>query len=137
MMMLMFLGTILQAPAASIPDGSYRHTCRAVSVRADRLTASCQTIQGQWERSSLFNWRQCDGAITNIDGQLRCERRLRIPSVIPGGSYVETCTDIRASSGTLYATCKTRDGRWAHTRLAEARSCDGEVANIDGALECI
>jgi len=137
MMVLMFLGSVLQAPAASIPDGSYRQTCRSVQVRSDRMTASCQTMGGQWERSSLVNWRRCDGAIANIDGQLRCEERYRYGSLIPGGSYDQTCTDIRMSGRTLHATCQARDGAWMRTRLTYARSCDGEIANIDGALECM
>jgi hypothetical protein len=56
-------------------DGSFSRTCRDISVDSSgTLTANCQTINGNWNRSSLSQ-RQCDSRRAgNRDGTLFCER---------------------------------------------------------------
>ena len=56
-------------------EGSFSQTCRDISADANgTLTANCQTISGNWNRSSLSP-RQCGSyRAGNRDGTLFCER---------------------------------------------------------------
>ena len=51
----------------------------------------------------------------------------------PGGSYVESCRDIRAFGDTVSAVCRRMDGSWQQT---EVRGCRGGIANMNGHLTC-
>ena len=51
----------------------------------------------------------------------------------PGGSYVESCRDIRAFGDTVSAVCRRMDGSWQQT---EVRGCRGGIANTNGHLTC-
>lgn len=54
---------------------------------------------------------------------------------VPGGSYLETCTDVRMSGDRLVAQCRRMDGNWARTAL-DISGCAGGVANTNGHLTC-
>ena len=51
----------------------------------------------------------------------------------PGGSYVESCREIRTFGGTVSAVCRRMDGSWERT---EVRGCRGGIANMNGHLTC-
>jgi hypothetical protein len=57
------------------PDHSYSWTCTHISVLGDLLAASCKTRAGQLHNTSLPNFRQCSGDISNQDGTLTCPKR--------------------------------------------------------------
>ena len=136
-----------------IPRGSYRYSCNNIRVRRGRLIARCRTRRGYWNRTSLANYRNCQGRIKNINGYLRCIRRRIVPPVHvpephqpghssrsgrePQGSYLRTCRSVRTSRGRLYATCRTRSGRWVRSRLVDYQFCNGEIHNINGNLRCV
>lgn len=52
----------------------------------------------------------------------------------PGGSYRQTCNDIKAS--VLKARCQTRYRTFVRTSLAGYRNCRGDIANLNGQLVC-
>lgn len=54
----------------------------------------------------------------------------------PGGSYAQTCSNIRVDGGRLYAECRTGNGREARNSSIEYGRCVGEIANINGMLAC-
>ena len=56
----------------TLPSGAYAQTCRDVRVRYGILRARCQDRNGGWPDTSLDSFSRCNGAIENIDGQLRC-----------------------------------------------------------------
>lgn len=64
--------------ASSAPPGSYRLSCYNASVTSDTLSATCQTLQGGYQQTSLANLSQCENAVLrggdigNIDGNLVC-----------------------------------------------------------------
>lgn len=59
-------------PGGALPVGSYRETCRNISLNGDRLRAQCIAQNGQ-SISSTLSVRSCQGArIVNADGRLRC-----------------------------------------------------------------
>ena len=63
-------------PAASgraLPIGSYRETCRNISLNGDRLRARCIAKDGQSVASTL-SVRTCRGAqVRNDNGRLTCD----------------------------------------------------------------
>lgn len=63
-----------QAAVSSRWDGSFQRSCRDISTDSSgSLTATCQTMNGNWQRTSL-GARQCSSARAgNNDGQLVCE----------------------------------------------------------------
>jgi Ni/Co efflux regulator RcnB len=55
---------------------------------------------------------------------------------VPDGSYRQTCQDIRVDGDRLYAKCQKRNNDWRSTSLKHFDRCRGEIANINGRLEC-
>ena len=144
-----------------IPQGSYRHTCRNIRMRRNSLSATCRTRRGYWNRTRLYNFRNCRGEIQNINGRLRCvplpvSSPGHVPhqpshrpepghqpghqpergNSIPQGSYQKTCRQIRIARGSLFASCDTRRGSVVGTVLKNYRHCHGDIANINGHLTC-
>lgn len=68
--------TVFAAPrtaAAQGPSGSYQKSCRTLSVSRDGImTASCQTTNGKWNRTSIRVSDCSRGDIANSDGRLVC-----------------------------------------------------------------
>jgi hypothetical protein len=54
----------------------------------------------------------------------------------PGGSYLQSCTNIRALGDGVAATCRRSDGSWSRTAINNVDSCVGGLANADGQLTC-
>jgi len=132
------------------PRGSYEQTCREIRVDHGDLAAECRTRDGDWRRTTLDNYRECQGDIVNDDGRLRCRRAEEDHGgrgddgrggyggggYEPRGSYQQTCRDIRLDHGVLEAECRTRFGDWRHSSLDNARDCRGDIANNNGRLVC-
>jgi hypothetical protein len=66
----LFGGAAFAAPA---PDGSYQQSCRNINASRGTLTAECHTRSGRWAQSTLDDYRNCDGDISNDNGKLRCD----------------------------------------------------------------
>lgn len=60
----------------SLPDGSWRDSCRKARVGGHFLTAECPKKNGGY-RDASFDLRGCGGDIANDNGKLVCERRPR------------------------------------------------------------
>lgn len=52
-----------------------------------------------------------------------------------GGSYRNTCDNVRQRGPYLIADCETADGDTRRTSI-DVRQCGGDVANINGRLTC-
>lgn len=124
---------VLSSSAQDIPPGSYQATCRNIKMHHnDRLQANCQTSQGNWVDTSLNDVERCVGDITNIEGQLTCNKN----AAPPQGTYLQTCRDVRMGSNTLWARCETRSGQGVDTSLNNVSQCGSDIVNIDGQLRC-
>jgi len=55
---------------------------------------------------------------------------------LPGGSYVNSCSNISLVDGILEATCQRSDGTMASAALANAANCRNGVTNANGNLVC-
>ncbi|HEX3952882.1 MAG TPA: hypothetical protein VHW90_04875 [Stellaceae bacterium] len=55
---------------------------------------------------------------------------------VPGGPYLQSCRDVRASGGTVSAVCRRSDGSWVQSQLQSADRCAGGVGNTNGQLGC-
>jgi hypothetical protein len=54
----------------------------------------------------------------------------------PGGSYLQTCTNVHAMGDRVVATCQRSDGSWSRTAINDVDSCVGGLANAEGRLVC-
>ena len=54
----------------------------------------------------------------------------------PGGSYQQSCRDIRIRGNQLRAQCQTYSGQYVQTRLSLNRCSGGDIANNNGQLTC-
>src|ERR1700681_4126685 len=125
--------------AQSAPSGSYQQTCRDIGVRGDVLTARCQDTDGYWRTAQMRDISYCNGDITNDNGALRCTSSAGgyyNQGGIPGGSYSQTCQDVRVQGNDLEARCETTNGDWRTTGLSGFDRCGGDIANDDGRLRC-
>ena len=121
----------------SIPGGSYLMTCVEVQSDYGTLTATCQDRSGRWRYTELHRFASCSGGISNQDGQLHCDRRTALAQeLFAQDSFLRTCTSVKVDQRMLYARCQTISGTWQHTRLYRWESCMGDIANIDGELQC-
>jgi len=56
---------------------------------------------------------------------------------VPGGSYAQTCRDIRTNGNSLEATCDDGNGNSNRTSLQDFNQCTpGSIQNIYGRLQC-
>lgn len=126
--------------AAPTPPGSYQQSCRDIYAEWDVLAATCRTRTGDWNYTTLSNYRDCEGDIANHNGRLVCVRDDDDDDDdggwLPRGSYRDTCRRERVEDGTLTAECVDRNGRWRYTELQNFRSCRGDIANVNGMLRC-
>lgn len=120
------------------PPGSYRDSCTNIQVRFWTLFANCQDRDGRWRSAVLADVKGCTGDVTNVNGELRCERGegWRDRDSLPRGSYKETCRDIRRQGDMLVARCQTIDGRWMRSSLDDVQRCVGEIVNDNGQMQC-
>lgn len=120
------------------PPGSYVQTCANIQMREGTLFANCQDTDGRWRSTVLPAAYQCVGDVTNINGELRCNRRndWHDQDSLPRGSYRETCRNIRQQGDSLSAKCQAVNGRWVRSTLNDIDHCVGEIVNDDGHLEC-
>ena len=56
---------------ARLPPGSYRDSCRDVSVKGRQLSARCRRKSGEW-RDTQLDMSRCRRPIGNDDGHLTC-----------------------------------------------------------------
>ncbi len=128
------------------PAGDYTQTCRDIRVEGNTLRARCQTGNGDWVDTYLDSYNRCRNGISNINGQLRCngggygdgdrDRDGGHRGRAPGGSYSQTCRDIRVHGDRLEAECDTGNGDWRRSSLDHFDDCYGEIVNDNGQLEC-
>jgi hypothetical protein len=126
------------AKAQEVPPGTYRETCVNIRMSYGTLYANCQDRDGRWRSTSLPDVQRCTSEVTNIDGDLRCNRGegWRFADNLPRGSYRETCRNLRMRGDMLFARCETISGRWMNATLFDVRRCVGEIVNDDGQLQC-
>lgn len=140
LMLVAFAMTGGTAQAAPVPAGSYQQSCRDITAGGGVLVATCRR-RGEWNYTTLADYRDCDGDIANVNGRLTCVRSPRHDDDddddwSPRGSYQATCRRERVEDGTLIAECVDRNGRWRYTELQNYRSCRGDIVNSDGMLRC-
>lgn len=120
--------------AQSTPGGSYKETCRQISVVGGNLVAQCQRADGSW-RNSALNYYDCSGDIWNDNGSLKCKHSSINPGKTPSGSYRDSCRDIRTDGNQLKAQCQKRNGSWNNSKI-NYKNCSGDIWNDNGDLAC-
>ena len=118
-------------------DGSFQKSCRDVSMNSiGTLTATCQSVNGDWRRTSLAAVNCNNYRADNDNGHLVCESQ-RVGKNRWEGSFEKSCRDIYMNaSGTLTATCQTSNGSWQPTTLAAGNCSSYRAGNNNGRLVC-
>jgi len=131
---------LIASPAGaqtSPPAGSYQGSCKESGVVDGNLVALCKTADGQFRLATLARPQDCRGDIVNTDGKLQCINVKNTLTTAPGGTYQRTCRDAGVADGILLAVCQAGDGQWRPTSLADATKCTGDIANVNGKLQCV
>jgi len=122
-----------EAAAPSQPRGSYTDSCKNIQMKGTTLRAVCKSLDGREMPTSLKDANRCSEGVANINGILNCE----VSGVLPPGSYIATCKDVRLQGTTLTASCNDGKDHWLDASLRAANKCNGDIANQNGALRCI
>jgi CVNH domain-containing protein len=119
--------------AASPPAGPYTESCKNAQMKGTTLYAVCKSADGAERPVSLKDANRCSQGVINLNGILSCA----VSDVIPPGSYMGSCKDIRLQGTSLYAECNDGKDRWMKTQLREAQKCPGDISNYHGQLRCV
>jgi hypothetical protein len=125
-------GATAVAPASQ-PAGSYTDSCRNIQMKGSTLHAVCKSLDGRELPTSLKDANRCAEGVANINGILNCE----VSGVLPPGSYIATCKDVRLQGNTLSASCNDGKDHWRNTSMRDANKCGGDIANQNGTLRCV
>jgi hypothetical protein len=121
-----------QAAGPSQPAGSYTESCKNIRMKGATLHAVCKSLDGRELPTSLKDANRCAEGVANINGILNCESS----GVLPPGSYIATCKDVKLQGRTLSASCNDGKDHWRDTFLRDANKCNGDIANQNGTLRC-
>lgn len=116
----------------SQPTGSYTESCKNAQMKGSTLHAVCKSLDGRELPTSLKDANRCSEGVANINGILNCESS----GVLPPGSYIATCKDVKLQGSMLSATCNDGKDHWHNTFLRDANKCNGDIANQNGTLRC-
>jgi hypothetical protein len=128
------------------PMGSYRSSCRNITIEGSTLLAECRDNFGRWRYTELPGYRSCRD-IVNANGILRCSRDDYdgdddhgddddADGRLPGGSWRYSCQNGHVYGNVLYATCRDASGSWRASTL-DLRYCRNNVVNQNGRLVCM
>src|SRR5258707_5428025 len=119
--------------APTQPRGSYTDSCRNIQMKGTTLHAICKSLDGRELPTSLKEANRCSEGVANINGILNCE----VSGVLPPGSYISTCKDVRLQGTTLSASCNDGKDHWRSTSMRDANKCSADIANQNGTLRCV
>jgi len=147
LLLLAVAGWAQPSAAQGAPPGSYLGSCTNVSVRGDRLGATCRRRDGREQRVELFGFQRCVGDIGNNNGLLQCNTPGGImygqvvarggppaPAPAPYGAP-PPAYGYRGPQGAGWERCQQLDQRVEELRYRRDQAWDpGERANLDGRL---
>ena len=116
----------------------YTQSCKDIKSHGDELEARCKNNNGDWQNTSLHDYRKCHGQVVNQDGALRCVAAPIGGSLAgaPLGSYAQSCQEIHVEGDDLKARCQTKGGDWRDANLDDYQKCRSDIINDDGRLRC-
>jgi hypothetical protein len=117
---------------STLPRGSYTESCHDITMKGNTLHAICKSVDGHEAPAALRDANRCVQGVANINGVLNCEAS----DVLPPGSYISTCKDVRMQGSTLMASCDNGKGRPVAAELRDAHKCTGNILNDNGKLKC-
>jgi CVNH domain len=122
-----------EGSAPAQPRGSYTESCRDITMKGNTLHAVCKSLNGRESPTSLRNANRCAQGVVNVNGILNCE----VSEVLPPGSYISTCKDVRMQGTTLLASCNNGKELFVNAELRDAHKCSGDITNHEGKLQCV
>jgi hypothetical protein len=122
-----------KAAPPSQPGGPYTDSCKNIQMKGATLHAVCKSLDGREMPTTLKDANRCAEGVANINGILNCEAS----GVLPPGSYIATCKDVKLQGTMLSATCNDGKDHWRSTSMRDANKCNGDIANHEGKLQCV
>jgi len=116
----------------SLPRGSYTESCRDITMKGSTLHAICKSVDGRESPATLRDANRCAQGVVNVNGILNCE----VSEVLPPGSYISSCKDVRMQGTTLMASCNNGKDRFVAAEMRDAHKCTGDIMNENGKLKC-
>jgi hypothetical protein len=101
-------------------------------MKGSTLHAICKSVDGREAPATLRDANHCAEGVVNVNGVLNCE----VSDVLPPGSYISTCKDVRMQGTTLMASCNNGKDRFVAAELRDAHKCTGDIVNEKGKLKC-
>ena len=123
---LILAGLALAIPVQALPGGSYIKTCKDCTDDGSQLICQC-SYKGKYSGTSIYYGLCEPNSVSNTNSKLTCTAR---------GSFRKTCSNISWNASRLQAVCKTKKGKPNGTVLSNWQSCEGDIANCNGALVC-
>jgi hypothetical protein len=95
-------------------------------------------FEGEDNRRSIVRNQMTGGRYAVIAGaaMLLSVATPALAQGVPGGSYLQSCSNARMFGDRLVAECQRTDGSWDRTALRDVGRCVGGVANMNGQLTC-
>jgi hypothetical protein len=102
--------------------GQFSKTCDDINIEGSTLSATCQTIDGDYQETSI----NLDKYVGNLDGKLSWGDH----------DFSQTCENVAVAQSLkgeyqVAGKCKTKAGAYTQTELG----LDARIANIDGNLQ--
>jgi hypothetical protein len=120
-----------------LPAGSWRNSCRNARMNGDVVHANCNTGSGY--SATWFAMRQCPSwALGNRNGSLFCEGNAPGigATVMPGGSWQNSCRNPRWERGFFVADCNAGNGAYRRTAINVNQCPRRLVGNRNGSFFC-
>ena len=114
---------------------SFQQSCHEIHIKKRNIQASCLKSNGAVIQTNLRNWKKCSGDIANQNGKLHCNEKVEHTNI--NGSFLQTCASITFNGQNIQAICQKMNGEWMQTHLFYANTCKGDIANLDGHLQCL
>lgn len=116
-------------PVSYVPEGSYKLTCRNISVI---LTCLAQKKDQSWIGASFDLTSSTVVNLDNMDGVLKNNGKASPIGYLPDGSYKKSCKDY---SVTLTCQAQKRDQSWVPATFDLTNVSIVNLDNIDGVLK--
>jgi hypothetical protein len=131
---LFLFSNIIANAQGNVPSGSYKNTCSKIQVLFGIISAQCQKTDGSWKATQL-NYKDCEGDISNQNGELKCKHAPKPEKSLPKGSYKQSCQNAYVEGKWLYAKCQKTSGNWSNSSIKYS-DCNKDIWNNNGVLTC-
>lgn len=123
-------GVLKCLPKEQLPGGSWTLSCNSPRIVFSQLEARCRDRNGQYQLSRLY--LPCDKPVSNLNGHLICGG----VADLLGGSWYQSCRNLKWDGTTLFAECRTKSDKWRDNTIVPGQCKSKQAWNNNGYLTC-